>query len=256
MNTLNSSLAPFKPFLLAVALGSALTVSADLGRAQAIYTSGHGDIGIGYLADEQEFDPHWHLGAGAVVDGSPLPTEGEYAPGDIIARTTATRNSPSGLGSVLGVADGTAIYALGSSTFPPNLGIAAEELDPLDWDGPITLSLTGWTVPSGAEFALFTTNLAGTSTVDRLFSTFNPGATDFGNSLPLLPGDHAHYQWGFTEAGTYTFEFTWTGTHQTDGVISTSASYTVQVVPEPSSLALIVLGLAGGLAVRRRRNRS
>jgi surface-anchored protein len=243
--------------LLAALFGLNLFPASTPGRAQAIYTGGHGDIGVGYLSEERAFEPHWHLGADAIVDGSPLPAEEEYEPGDLVARTTATRNSPSGLSSILGVADGTSIYALGSSTYPPNLGLAAEELNPDDWVGDITLSLTGWTLPSGsAEFALFTTNLAGTSAVDLLFSTFSPGSTDFANTLPLAPGDHAHYQWGFTEAGSYTLEFTWTGTHVTDGVISTSASYTVQVVPEPSAAALFGFGLAGALAMLRRRNRS
>lgn len=240
-----------KSYLAAVlALGFAATNSAP---AQVLYTSGHGDIGAGY--DAGEFEPHWHLHSGAIVGGSPLAADGEYAPADLNASGQATRTSPSGLSSVMGVADGTTIYAMGSSAYQPNLGFGVEELDPADWNSNITLTLTGWSLPSvTAKFALYTTNLAGTSVVDKIFSTFAPGSTDFSNSFTMTPGDHMHFQWGFTEVGTYTFDLTWTGNHVGDGAISTTDTFTVQVVPEPSTLALSVMALAGiCLLVRRRR---
>jgi len=236
---------------VATAFAAAFLFSSEA-NAQAIYTSGHADIGVGYVTGD--FEPHWHLHAGAVVDGTPLVSEAEYAPADLNAQTSATRTSPNGLASTIGVTDGTEIHAAGSSAYQPNLGFGAEELDPLDWSGPITLTLSGWTLPSGtAEFALYTTNLAGTSVVDRIFSTFAPGSTDFGNSFDMTPGDHIHFQWAFTEAGTYTFDLTWTGTHVVDGAISTTESFTVQVVPEPSTFLLAGAGFAGILLLRRRR---
>ncbi|MEM6822398.1 MAG: choice-of-anchor M domain-containing protein [Verrucomicrobiota bacterium] len=227
------------------------------GKAQFIYSGGHGDIGVGYDEVSNEFEPHWHLDAGAIVDGSPLTTEEEYEPGDMNARTSTTRNSPSGLNSIIGVADGSTIYAMGSATFPPNLGLSTEELTGSDWIGNVTISLTNWTLPTAtADFALFTTNLAGTTVVDRLFSTHSPGSTDFSNGIPLVVGDHAHFDWGFTELGTYEFEFTWTGTHVIDGAISTPGTFSVEVVPEPSAVVLLGLGMTSILAIRRRLNQS
>lgn len=224
------------------------------GRAQAIYSSGHGDIGAAYDDLAKEFEPHWHLHAGAVVDGSQLAADGEFAPSGAVARTSATRTSPAGLSNIIGVTDGTLIYAAGSSAYQPNLGFGVEELVDTDWSGPITLTLTSWTIPVGAKFALYTTNLAGTAVVDKIFSTYAPGSTDFSNSFTMTPGDHVHFQWGFTEQGTYTFDLTWTGTHVGDGAISTSDSFSVQVVPEPSTFALLGLGGAIGVwALRRRR---
>ena len=62
------------------------------------------------------------------MDGTPLAADGEFAPEDAFARTSATRNSPTGLSNIIGVADGTLIYAAGSSAYQPNLGFGVEEL--------------------------------------------------------------------------------------------------------------------------------
>lgn len=228
-------------------------VFSDHSNAQAIYSSGHGDVGAAYDSLNKEFEPHWHLHTGSVVDGTPLAADEEYAPGDLNARTQATRTSPSGLASTIGVSDGTLIYAAGSSLYQPNIGFGVEELVPDDWTTPITLTLTNWTLPVGAKFALYTTNLAGTSVVDRIFSTHSPTSTDFANSFTLTPGDHIHFQWGFTQMGNYTLELTWSGNHLLDGAISTTESFTVQVVPEPSTFVLLLVALgAVSLSARRR----
>jgi len=232
----------------------ALAITVTTIHAQSIYTSGHADIGVGYDDVSKQFEPHWHLEPGAVVDGTTLAAEAEYEPADLIARGNATRTSPNGLSSIIGVPDGTTIYVMGSSAYQPNLGFGVEELVRDDWTGSITITLSGWTLPSTtAQFALYTTNLAGTTVVDKVFSTYNPGATDSLNSFSMTPGDHLHFQWGFTEPGTYTFDLTWSGTHVTDGSISTTATYSIQIVPEPSTAALVGLGIGGLLALRRKR---
>jgi surface-anchored protein len=224
----------------AVPLFAALLFSVFSVQAQIFYTTGHGDIGVGYDPSEQAFEPHWHLGE-----------DDEYAPSEVVAVIQSTGSSPAGLSTALGVPDGTSIWVAGSSARQPNLGFATEELDSGDWDGEITLSLTGWTGPG--EFALYTTNLSGTSVVDVYFSTDNPASTFGSNSFGLLPGDHQHFTFGFTTPGRYEFEFTWTGTHVTDGVITTSGSFAFDVVPEPATAGLLLIGTIVVAATRHRR---
>jgi len=242
-------------YLMVASAISAMAVHSPIANAQPIYSSGHGDVGAGYVDTEQEFEPHWHLGSGAVVDGVSLSDEAEFEPGDLVAQTSATRTSPSGLAGAIGVPDGTTIYTAGSATYQPNLGFSVEELSPGDWTGNVTLTLSGWTIPSGAGFSVFSTNLSGTSVTDVVFSTVDPSVTFADNSLPMVPGDHVHFDWGFTDVGNYDLEFTWTGTHATDGLISTTDTFRVQVVPEPSTVAMLGLALLIVLATLRRRRR-
>jgi surface-anchored protein len=217
--------------------------------APAIYTSGHADVGVGY--HDGDLEPHWHTHAGAVVDGVATTVDGEYEPADMIARTTATRLTPSGgggLSALLGVPDGTKVWVMGSTTYQPNAGWGAEELDPADWIGNITVTFNPSlsTFPSGGAFGLYTTNIPGTNVVDKLFSSVSAGATDFTNTLQLTPGGHTHFQWAFTQEGDYSLNFTWPGEHLTDGPKTASATFGVQAVPEPSTVAM--LAMAGGMA--------
>jgi len=244
--------------------GLVAAAPAAAARAASIYTSGHADIAAAYSAVDREFEPHWHAHAGAVIDGVPAATDGEYAPADLVAQTMAQRATPAGgggLSGLLGVPDGTLVWAMGSTTYQPNLGLGAEELDPSEWTGDVTLRFNpGASILPGA-FGLFTTNIAGTNVVDRLFSSVDPGATDFANTLPLSPGGHSHYQWAFTLPGLYRLSFTWEGTHVTDGFTSTSAVFAFQAgaaaVPEidPSGLAGVLAIVTGGLGLLERRRR-
>jgi len=226
--------------------------------APAIYTSGHADVGIGY--HDGDLEPHWHTHSGAVINGVTTTTDGEYEPADLIARTTATRLTPSGgggLSALLGVPNGTKVWVMGSTTYQPDAGWGADELNPAQWDGNITVTFNPSlsTFPSGGAFGLYTTNIAGTNVVDRLFSSVSAGATDFNNTLQLTPGGHTHFQWAFTLEGDYGLNFTWSGTRLTDGPKTASATFGVQAVPEPSTIAMLAMagGTAAIAAIRRLR---
>lgn len=212
---------------------AALAITARDTQAQTLFTSGHGDIGVGYEAGA--FDPHWHLD-----------DLGEFAPDEARAVVQSLRPSPSGLSLAIGVADGTDILVAGSSANQPNLGLSTEELEPSDWeDGQIAFSLTSWTGPG--EFALYTTNGAGTVVTDIYLSTFSAASTLDNNSFALFAGDHLHFAFGFTLPGNYELEFTWSGTHLADGFKMGSATFGFTAVPEPS--VYVLLGIAASAVI-------
>lgn len=245
-------------FSTAIALSIGLVFNASDAHAQSYYSQGHGDIGLAY--EDGVFAPHWHIGAGSIVNGSPLDVEGEYEPEDLIAVVGTTRGSASGSANYLGVSTGTSVYVAGSSGWQPNLGFGAEELDAADWSSPITVTLTSWTLPSGGDFALYTTNSSGETTVDVFLSTYDPATANVNgigeNMFQLLPGSHNHFAYGFTAPGYYELTFEFSATHATDGIVTGSGTYGFEVIPEPSTYALVALAGVGLVWTSRKRLRA
>jgi surface-anchored protein len=245
--------------LLIAGLSALVSLSASQADI-ATFTSGHGDLGLG---EGSTLELHLHVHG----DG-----EGEeYAPDAVIIRVPAsTYDFVSGNGGRpsgsdwdgIGVAAGESYWFLPQSNSgaggaaalsAPFLGIGAEEITLDVFDGnAFTLTLTGASMPDGGNFSLWTDGFTPTfymSTADGISA-----ADAF--VLDLDSADHAHANWGFTVAGTY--ELTFTVTAAIDGIEqSDTATYTFQVVPEPSAYA----GLAGAGALalvllRRRLARS
>jgi surface-anchored protein len=249
-----SDLSSFRTALVAAV--SLLALLASPASAQNYYTAGHGDLGVAYTPGETEFEPHWHLGGGAIVNGSPLSTEEEYAPGDAIAWTTATFAAPSGAADWLGVAPGSTVFRLGTNSFPPNLGWATEEAGAeTDWfDGTINISLTGWNNANRGEFALV-------SGGNALFSTYGASANSWDFDVEV---GHAHATWYFSQAGYYELSFTWSGLYVGEGaplegieVIGAGTfGFQAGAIPEPSTYAAVFGAAVLGLALLRRRRRA
>ncbi len=244
-----------KLLLMAIASSVGLLFTATPTHAQLYYTDGHADIGIGY--EDGELHPHWH---GNTSGGSAwnLP-QGEYDSDEVVAVIFNTRNSANGSANYLGVPTGTPVYVAGLINVQPWLGFGAEELNPLEWVGDITITLTGWTTPDGGEFALYTTNGAGTSTTDVYLSSYDPDTADAwglgSNVFGIGVGGHDHYQFGFTAPGYYELTLEFSGEHATDGLVSGSGTFGFQVIPEPSIGILAGIGLAGLVVLRRFRRR-
>lgn len=228
-------------------LGIFLPFSA---QAASLLTGGHIDApAFGYVSNAdvaldslltQGFEPHIHNegGAdGAVVDGVVQVDESEFEPGDLIVvvpeLSVTTLNST----NYFWLPE-TEQAAANNGT--PFLGIGLEELSASDWVGG-TLSLKLLSITGPGSFLLWQ---------DDGFGGANVFFDSAGDSFSLAAGSHTHYIWGFTEVGTYGLEFEISGSHVADGLQSGSATYTFQVVPEPTTA---MLGVLGSLALLRRR---
>lgn len=249
---LNNSIAPnpksnpFKIMKTQLILPILLTAAGVVvAQAQTVISSGHVDLGIAY--ESGNWDLHVH---------QEQPVEAEYEPGEVILQVGAAAQTsiPANPNfSFLGNA-GDPIWILPKSENPELLflGIGAEELDPADWTGNLTLSLE--TVAGPGRFAIWDTDLFG----NPLIRMNSGDGIDASDSLEVIPGSHAHFFYGFTAPGDYSVTFEASGIFDGLSTASGPVTYQFAVVPEPGTGALVLLGL-GGLAAagwRRRGKRS
>lgn len=209
--------------------------------AQTPLSFGHVDIGLEY--EDGEIEIHIH------DEGSD--TEYSAAEAVLVVNPSAQTASPGGnFEPYLGSA-GTPFWLLGTSPQPDVifLGFATEELSAADWIGDITLTLTS--VDGPGEFSLWSVDSFGEPTF-LMSSTDGIAAED---SLTLGLETHVHFNLGFTEPGDYLIGFQASGMHATDGLVSSDpTSVAFQIVPEPQTWALMILG-TGALAWTLRRQR-
>jgi len=228
--------------------------------AQPLYTSGHADLGIAY--EGGEWDLHVHA-EGAMIDGTEF-LDQEFEADDVIINvpesvkvvdqnTSELFDIPESLGLTQGEPFWNLMQNLSDAdmTDSPFLGMAAEEVDPADFDpDSITIALTGFSGPG--EFTLWTDGTGVQfDTLDGL------GSDDELTGFPIGTGAHTHFNYAFSAPGTYNVTLTASGTLTGGGPTSGSGTYTFRVVPEPGTIALFGLGgacLAGVVIARRRKN--
>jgi len=105
--------------------------------------------------------------------------------------------------------------------------------------GSVTFTMVGAGLGNPGNFALFT---AGSSI--RLSATGSEVRT---SSFSITTG-HIHYNWGFSAPGIYTFDM-----KASFGALeSATETYTFNVIPEPTCGTLLLIGLAGMVAARKR----
>ncbi len=101
---------------------------------------------------------------------------------------------------------------------------------------------------SGAQFALISWD-----TFENQVVLLNTEANDLSNDFANW--GHTHYNFGFSELGEYSLVFDFEGVGGTYGDIAPTGETTLNfdVIPEPSTLGLILLGLGFGGLLRKKR---
>lgn len=249
------------PKLTTLALAASTLVPASV-FALDNYTSGHGDIAVEYEEGTGVFELVFLFGEGGeayTINGVPDTVEQEVDLDTVSIIVPLTSTSPvkdSGLidTTPTGAAAGESVFIIpqgftggvpflgfdiegilgghghGGGTTPPQT--AADN----EWTGPLTFTLDD--VRGPGAFALFNNATPGPD----FFMTSADGidGTDSFSADPDVENEHhQHFNITFTEEGTYEVDITVSGLHEEDGAVSGSGTLLFQVVPEPSTYALL-----------------
>ena len=225
------------PWLL---LGLLLTLSCyDVARATTTISSGHTDIFEAEYEQVGTNAPTIHLGVHTDT--------GHYEPADVLLEVgNAAYRSSDGFS-----ADITTLLGANAWILPvdleqaANLGLIEAGVAKAGFPaGSVTFTMVGAGPANPGNFALFT---AGSSI--RLSAT----GSEVGTSGFSITTGHIHYNWGFSAPGTYTFDLKASYTDANFGVLeSATETYTFNVIPEPSSSTLLLIGFVGWVATRKR----
>jgi surface-anchored protein len=218
--------------------------------AQTIYT-GHWDISAhGHLHDgkmELEVGLHNHdagteyelpdtgvqfqIGFGNANGTAPAPKQSVTIGGTLLGNVWVT--APSGL-----IAD---------SVNQPFIGFSAEELG-LGWTGNVSFTLTSllYTGSGAGKLFLFEDENLYWNTNQTLGVGGNYGV------FTVAAGQHGHGEFAFSDEGLYELTLLVSGTHSSGTINSSATTLNINVVPEPTCGTLLLIGLAGLMAARRR----
>ena len=169
---------------------------------------------------------------------------GHYEPADVLLEVgNAAYRSSDGFS-----ADITTLLGANAWILPvdleqaANLGLLEAGVAKAGFPSPtdsVTFTMVGAGADNPGNFALFNS-----SSAIRLSAT----GSEVGTSGFSITTGHIHYNWGFSAPGTYTFDL-----KATFGALESAVeTYTFNVIPEPSSGALLLIGLAGWVATRKR----
>jgi hypothetical protein len=224
---------------------AACVLSWGQGVRADIWIRGHGDIGAALTGGELEL--HYHFEDDAQGANGTI-TAGEYGPSAFsIAVPNPSVARPAGSAWDFLGAPTDQVWFLPQSSDPdkPFLGFGLEDLTASDWNGALTWNLVGMTAPAGGSFALWQNDAFGNPTA--FMSTVDGIST--ADSFSQVAGGHEHFNLGFTREGIFELQFRISGTHNTLGFLSNTATFAfVSGVPEPSSMALLGCTGAGCIA--------
>ena len=229
-------------------LGLLLALSCyDVARATTTISSGHTDIfEAEYITEDEDTGvalttPQLHLGVHT--------DSGHYEPADVLLEVgNAAYRSSDGFS-----ADITTLLGANAWILPvdleqaANLGLIEAGVAKAGFPSPtdsVTFTMVGAGADNPGNFALFNS-----SSAIRLSAT----ESEVGTSSFSITTGHIHYNWGFSAPGTYTFDLKASYTDANFGVLeSATETYTFNVIPEPSCSALLLIGLVGWVAARKR----
>ena len=241
----------------AVLATAAFAAAPALG--QTVITGGHWDFETAY--EDGTWDPHWHnhdtdteLELGDVVMTGVFDST---ATGFLAGIDSPTPRPGGSAWDFTGAAAGEDLFIFPASDPQPELpylGNAAEEIASGVFVGnQITLEFEGIvSAPAGGDYSLYQNTTTGPR---AYFSSVGDSSTFADNTLQLNTGSHQHFNWAFTEVGTYQLAFNSSAVlNDGNNTFTESGTFvaTFNIVPEPTSLGL--LG-ASGLALLGRRRR-
>jgi surface-anchored protein len=234
MKYTNTKLTPWMLFGLLLALSC-----YDVARATTTISSGHTDIFEAEYEQVGTNAPTIHLGVHTDT--------GHYEPADVLLEVgNAAYRSSDGFS-----ADITTLLGANAWILPvdleqaANLGLIEAGVAKAGFPaGSVTFTMVGAGPANPGNFALFT---AGSSI--RLSAT----GSEVGTSSFSITTGHIHYNWGFSAPGTYTFDLKASYMDADFGVLeSATETYTFNVIPEPTCGTLLLIGLVGWVAARKR----
>lgn len=228
-----------------------LTVTAPL--QAGVYSLGHGDLRLRFLGGQ--LHQTIHLDPESIMDGTEAghPPDGvDYAPGDVtvLVPDPALPRPEGAEWDFIATAAGNPVWLIPEvQEFDrPWLGYSSESLVRSEWTD-FRLALIGMTGPAGGHFSLTD---SGGPFFAHVYLATGDGITA-ADSFEAPLETHAHYSWLFTQPGDYSLALQISGTHQTAGPLSSSATYHFRVVPEPSGALLSLVATSVFLRVRTRR---
>ena len=228
-------------------LGLLLALSCyDVARATTTISSGHTDIfEAEYITEDEDTGvalttPQLHLGVHT--------DSGHYEPGDVLLEVgSAAYGSTAAFSPAITSLLGANAWILPADTEEAHdLGLLEAGVARTGFPDalPVTFTMVAAGTANPGNFALFNS-----SSAIRLSAT----GSEVETSSFSYAGSHVHYNWGFSAPGIYTFDMKASYTDSSFVALeSATETYTFNVIPEPSSSTMLLIGLVGWVATRKR----